>query len=99
MWSASFVVTLLINYYSTGIKRVLEGEIKPAASKSEEAHLNVKYNSVPFTPETQYSVLETDYANYAVLWSCSGIGPFHAQNAWLMTRERVASPEIMQKVI
>ena len=83
---------------STGIKRILEGEIKPAASKAEEGKLHVKYNSVPLTPETQYAVLETDYKNYAVLWSCSGLGLVNTQNAWLMTRARRPSGEVMQMV-
>lgn len=85
-------------FNSTGIKRVLEGEIKAAASKAEEGKLHVKYTTVPLTPETQYSVLETDYDNYAVLWSCSGIGPIHAQSAWLMTRSRRPVGEVLQKV-
>ncbi|XP_012536121.2 apolipoprotein D [Monomorium pharaonis] len=81
----------------TGIKRILEGEIKPAASKAEEGRLTVKYTTVPLTPETKYSVLETDYDSYAVLWSCQGIGPVHAQNAWVMTRERIPSGKVLQK--
>ncbi|XP_078053454.1 apolipoprotein D-like [Augochlora pura] len=80
----------------TGIKRVVEGEIKKAASKAEEGKLVVKY-TIPLTPETKYSVLETDYDTYAVLWSCSGIGPFHTQNAWVMTRERISAGPILQK--
>ncbi|XP_072742448.1 apolipoprotein D-like [Anoplolepis gracilipes] len=81
----------------TGIKRILEGEIKPAASKAEEGKLQVKYTTIPLTPETKYSVLETDYNSYAVLWSCQGIGPVHAQNAWVMTRERIPPGEVLQK--
>ncbi|XP_076303411.1 apolipoprotein D-like [Lasioglossum baleicum] len=80
----------------TGIKRVVEGEIKKAASKAEEGKLVVKY-TIPLTPETKYSVLETDYDSYAVLWSCAGIGPFHTQNAWVMTRERIAPGPTVQK--
>jgi hypothetical protein len=88
-WSLSF---------STGIKRILEGEIKPAASKAEEGKLQVRYTTIPLAPETKYSVLETDYDSYAVLWSCQGIGPIHAQNAWVMTRERIPAGEVLQKV-
>ncbi|XP_034934716.1 apolipoprotein D-like [Chelonus insularis] len=80
----------------TGIKRVLEGEIKPPASKAEEGKLHVKY-SLPLTPETSYAVLETDYKSYAVLWSCTGLGPVHTQNAWIMTRERRPPGEVLQK--
>ncbi|XP_014482005.1 PREDICTED: uncharacterized protein LOC106748207 isoform X2 [Dinoponera quadriceps] len=81
----------------TGIKRILEGEVRPAASKADEGKLHVKYTTIPLTPETKYSVLETDYDSYAVLWSCQGIGPVHAQNAWVMTRERIPSGEVLQK--
>ena len=77
---------------------MLEGEIKPASSKAEEGKLHVRYTTLPLTPETQYSVLETDYKNYAVLWSCAGLGPVHTQNAWIMTRQRLAPGEILQKV-
>ncbi|EFN80482.1 Apolipoprotein D [Harpegnathos saltator] len=80
----------------TGIKRILEGEIKPAASKAEEGKLLVRY-TIPLAPETKYSVLETDYDSYAVLWSCQGIGPVHAQNAWVMTRQRIPPGEVLQK--
>ncbi|KAL6434291.1 hypothetical protein ACFW04_006017 [Cataglyphis niger] len=81
----------------TGVKRILEGEIKPAASKAEEGKLQVKYTTIPLTPETKYSVLETDYDSYAVLWSCQGIGPVHAQSAWVMTRDRIPPGEVLQK--
>nr|XP_003699772.1 PREDICTED: apolipoprotein D-like [Megachile rotundata] len=91
-----FKVSNQVTNRFTGIKRVLEGEIKKAASKAEEGKLTVKY-TIPLTPETKYSVLETDYDTYAVLWSCSGIGPFHTQNAWVMTRERLAPGTVLQK--
>lgn len=49
------------------------------------------------TPETTYSVLKTDYDSYAVMWSCTGVGPVHTQNAWVMTRKRLATGEALQK--
>lgn len=93
-----FLIINIFDAFSTGVKRILEGEIKPAASKAEEGKLQVKYTTIPLTPETKYSVLETDYDSYAVLWSCQGIGPVHAQNAWVMTRQRIPSGEVLQKV-
>ncbi|KAJ8670054.1 hypothetical protein QAD02_001313 [Eretmocerus hayati] len=82
----------------TGIKRVLEGELKEPPSKSEEGKLHVKYTTVPLIPlESQYTVLDTDYKNYAVLWNCQGIGLAHAASAWIMTRERLPAGEIIQK--
>ncbi|XP_014214464.1 apolipoprotein D-like [Copidosoma floridanum] len=82
----------------TGIKRVLEGEIKKAPSKAEEGKLHVKYTSVPVLPyESQYSVLETDYDNYAVLWSCTRFWPLTVHNAWIMTRQRIPPGEVLQR--
>ncbi|KAL7286282.1 hypothetical protein TKK_0019458 [Trichogramma kaykai] len=93
-----FYVTNEVMSRFTGIKRVLEGEIRKPASKAEEGRLHVKYTTVPLIPlETQYNVLETDYDNYAVMWSCSGLGPVNTQNAWIMTRQRIAAGEILQK--
>ncbi|XP_020283414.1 apolipoprotein D-like [Pseudomyrmex gracilis] len=80
----------------TGVKRILDGEIKPAASKADEGKLQVKY-TIPLTPETKYSVLETDYDTYAVLWSCQNLGLAHTQNAWIMTRQRIPPGEVLQK--
>ncbi|KAJ1527797.1 hypothetical protein ONE63_007748 [Megalurothrips usitatus] len=79
----------------TGIKRVVEGEIRNVV-KGAESKLNVKYSTLPVPFETTYSVLDTDYDSYAVVWSCSSIGPLRTQNAWVMTRERLAPGTVLQ---
>ena len=79
----------------TGIKRVVEGEIRNVV-KGAESKLNVKYSTLPVPFETQYSVLDTDYDSYSVVWSCSSIGPLRTQNAWVMTRERLAPGTVLQ---
>lgn len=76
----------------------MDGEIKPVASKADEGKLQVKY-TIPLTPETKYSVLETDYDSYAVLWSCQNLGLAHTQNAWIMSRKRIPPGEVLQKVM
>ncbi|KAI5696965.1 hypothetical protein M8J75_003046 [Diaphorina citri] len=35
-----------------------------------------------------YYVLHTDYDHYAILWSCSNLGLFHADQIWVLGRER-----------
>ncbi|XP_043269755.1 uncharacterized protein [Venturia canescens] len=80
----------------TGVKRVLEGEIRTPSTKAEEGKLHVEYKALPLTPETQYAILETDYKNFAVMWSCSGLGPLSAQNAWVMTRARRPEGPVLQ---
>ncbi|XP_017770322.1 PREDICTED: uncharacterized protein LOC108558043 [Nicrophorus vespilloides] len=80
----------------TGVKRVISGNLQ-LAGKQDEGKLNVKYTTSPISQETTLSVLDTDYDNFAVVWSCTGIGPIHAQNAWLMTRDRLPTGEVLQK--
>jgi hypothetical protein len=42
-------------------------------------------------------VLDTDYKNYAVVWSCSNITPFgHTESAWLLSRAVVPSGSVLQ---
>lgn len=80
----------------TGIKRVLNGEIR-SITKGTEAKLNVKYSTLPYPVETSYTVLDTDYDNYSVVWSCSGLGLFNTQNAWVMTRDQNPTATTLQK--
>jgi len=80
----------------TGIKRVLNGEIRTIV-KGTESKLNVKYSTLPYPVESSYTVLDTDYDDYSVVWSCSGLGLFNTQNAWVMTRERNPSVTTLQK--
>lgn len=35
-----------------------------------------------------YRVLDTDYDNYAILWSCSNLGIMHADLIWVLGRDR-----------
>ncbi|XP_068626806.1 apolipoprotein D-like [Battus philenor] len=80
----------------TGMKRVLEGHLQ-MIGREGEGRMIVKYATLPVPYDTEFSVLETDYDSYAVMWSCSGIGPVHIQNAWVLTRERLAPQMVMQR--
>ncbi|KAG5894324.1 hypothetical protein JTB14_004368 [Gonioctena quinquepunctata] len=79
----------------TGIKRIIDGTIE-VVGKAGEGKLTVKYSTTPISSETTLTVLETDYDTYAVVWSCSGFGPFHAQSVWVMTRDRIPPGPVMQ---
>ncbi|GBP13264.1 Apolipoprotein D [Eumeta japonica] len=79
----------------TGLKRLMVGTMQLVGPEGE-GRVIVKYSSVPLPYDTELSILGTDYSNYAVMWSCSGIGPVHTQNAWVLTRERLAPPSVMQ---
>lgn len=80
----------------TSIKRVLEGEVRLVV-KGSESLINVKYPNLPIPYESQLSVLDTDYDSFAVMWSCSSLGIVNTQNAWILTREKLAPGTVMQK--
>ncbi|CAH2102875.1 unnamed protein product [Euphydryas editha] len=79
----------------TGMKRVMEGSLQ-MIGREGEGRMIIKYPALSMPNDNEYSILDTDYDNYAVMWSCSGIGPVHVQNAWILTRERLAPPMVMQ---
>ncbi|CAH1153724.1 unnamed protein product [Phaedon cochleariae] len=80
----------------TGIKRVIDGTIEQTG-KIGEGQLNVKYSTTPLSTESTLIVLETDYDSFAVVWSCSGFGPLHAESVWLMTRDRIPPGPVLQQ--
>nr|XP_034833689.1 apolipoprotein D-like [Maniola hyperantus] len=79
----------------TGLKRVMGGSLQ-MIGREGEGRLIIKYSTLPNSYDNEYSILDTDYESYAVMWSCSGIGPVHIQNAWILTRDRLAPPMVMQ---
>lgn len=45
------------------------------------------------------NILNTDYTNYAVLWSCRDVGRVgHIENSWLLTREQHPTEELLQTI-
>ncbi|KRT85773.1 hypothetical protein AMK59_1423, partial [Oryctes borbonicus] len=80
----------------TGITRVVNGNILQN-QRDGEGKIHVKYTTQPLSSEATLIILDTDYDSYAVIWSCSGLGPLHTENAWLLTRERLPAQPILQK--
>ena len=64
----------------------------------DEGYLKVKF--VPFVPAGDYKVLETDYDNYAVLYTCMGLpGLFNIEYVWILTREVYPTEAVMQQAL
>jgi len=81
----------------TNVQRIVSGVVN-GALKGPESLINVKYTSFPVNYDTTLRVLDTDYDSFAVIYSCSRIGPIgHTESAWLFTREREAAGPIMQR--
>ncbi|KAL1464543.1 hypothetical protein WDU94_004176 [Cyamophila willieti] len=91
-----FLVASEIMNRFTGVKRVLEGEIKLIV-KGTKSELNVRYPNLPIPYDTQYTVLDTNYDEFAVVWACSSLGIVNTQNAWILTREKLPSGTALQK--
>ena len=53
--------------------------------------------SFPGRPDGDYLVLDTDYTNYASVYSCGTAGAFVLEYAWLLGREQTMTQEIMVK--
>lgn len=56
----------------------MEGSLR-MIGREGEGRFMVKYISTPLPYDSEYTILDTDYDNYAVMWSCSGIGPVHTR--------------------
>ncbi len=64
----------------------------------DEGYLKVKF--VPFVPAGDYKILETDYENYTVLYTCMGLpGVYNIEYVWILTREVNPSDEVMQQAL
>jgi hypothetical protein len=50
----------------------------------------------PLKPPGSYNLLDTDYDNFAAIYSCSnvpGLGKF--EYGWVLTRSRTPTPEVV----
>lgn len=56
----------------------MEGHLQ-MVGREGEGRVLVKYSSAPLPYDFEYSILDTDYDSYAVMWACSGIGPVHTR--------------------
>ena len=63
---------------------------------SKSAQCNAKFFSI--FPGADYRIIDTDYLNYAVVYSCLGIGIYHVEMLWVMGRNSVLTDDYMMKV-
>uniref|UniRef100_A0A646QED8 Apolipoprotein D n=1 Tax=Hemiscolopendra marginata TaxID=943146 RepID=A0A646QED8_9MYRI len=65
----------------------------------EPAKFVLQFKGPIFTKSSNYWVLDTDYTNYSVVWSCSNyLGIFHTQFAWILSRKRVLDEDTRIKI-
>ncbi|XP_069672058.1 apolipoprotein D-like [Periplaneta americana] len=80
----------------TGIRSTIEGVVR-LVGRTDESKLSVRFPSLPVLVDAPYWVLGTDYDNYAVVWSCTNFGIFSTRNAWILTRSRHPTLDVMEQ--
>jgi lipocalin len=81
------------NHQINGVTGV-EESIRGTAEVVGDGQLEVDFPSTP-GPVFPYWVLETDYVNYAVVWSCVEMDDTNSQLAWIMSRTPTLSAELL----
>ncbi|XP_055600802.1 apolipoprotein D-like [Uranotaenia lowii] len=79
------------------VERIISG-IMDSSAKTKDGKYTVQYQSFPYNYNASFMVLDTDYDNFAVIFSCSTIGPVgHTISAWLLARTRLPEGPILQR--
>jgi apolipoprotein D and lipocalin family protein len=84
-----------IRFFRNNVQRIISGKFNLTGQK-KDGRFNIHYDTlIPY--DASLVVLDTDYDNYAVMWSCSNIGPVgHTESVWVLTRERVPPGPVLQ---
>ncbi|XP_053695677.1 apolipoprotein D-like [Sabethes cyaneus] len=91
-----YVRNALTNRFNN-VERIISGVMVPPG-KTKNGKYTVLYQSFPYNYNASFMVLDTDYDNFAVVYSCSNIGPIgHTVSAWLLARERLPPGPILQR--
>lgn len=56
------------------MQRIVSGVVK-IIPRAKDGRFTVRYNALPVSYDTTLLVLDTDYENFAIVYSCSGLGP------------------------
>ncbi|XP_037038722.1 apolipoprotein D-like isoform X2 [Bradysia coprophila] len=83
----------------TNVQQNMSGTVElTGVGVGGEATYTIHYTTLLVNYNITMTVLGTDYNNYAVVWSCNGIGSVvHSESAWLMTRKRNPPAHVLKK--
>ncbi|XP_033226444.1 apolipoprotein D-like [Belonocnema kinseyi] len=82
--------------FLTGKPSSIEGTAE-LVGESGEGKLSVTFPSLPGGIKGSLWILDTDYSSYAVVFSCQDFGIFSTKQAWILTRKRIPSKEVLLK--
>ncbi|XP_055386067.1 apolipoprotein D-like [Condylostylus longicornis] len=76
-----------------------KSSIRGTAKEVAPGKLLVNFDYIPLDTLTSsnYWVLDTDYENFSVVFSCYDLLYFHTEVVWILTREQQPSPETIEK--
>ncbi|KAM7351003.1 apolipoprotein D-like [Cochliomyia hominivorax] len=90
-----------ISVYNYNINKLTgnANDIKGSAKIVGDGKLKVKFDNMPaFVGAADYWVLDTDYDNYSVVYSCTDVGGLvNGKVVWILTRERKPDPKYIEK--
>ncbi|XP_054608703.1 apolipoprotein Da, duplicate 2 [Dunckerocampus dactyliophorus] len=58
----------------------------------------VVLNREPDSPPGPYWVLASDYDNYALVYSCTGLGVVHMDSVWILSRRPALAEETLEEL-
>nr|CAH0103065.1 unnamed protein product [Daphnia galeata] len=71
--------------------------VKGVGKLQSPGKFSFTFEDSTFSPQdVPYWVLDTDYTNYAVVWSCSVRARVNAQITWILTREIKPDPSVLR---
>lgn len=75
------------------------GRARKVPSPNSEAIFKIQFN--PLTPEATYEVIETDYKQFTIVYSCTMLvgNLFKAEYAYILTREPLETNDVRLRVI
>jgi lipocalin len=76
------------------VNQLGKGLIKDA---SEPAKLEIEFKVGPITNRGTYWVIDTDYTNYSLVYSCSKILGLKFEYAWILARDRTLDSNVIQQ--
>ncbi|RUS71427.1 hypothetical protein EGW08_020810 [Elysia chlorotica] len=90
-----------IKFYGRTIYRRpirIEGEAF-IVNRSEPAGLNVRFGGPDFDGgKANYLIMDTDYDNFSVVYSCSQLSIFRIELAWILTRQKGVRPANLDSI-
>ncbi|CAG2163369.1 unnamed protein product [Oppiella nova] len=95
-----------VNVLNSGVYKLINYPINirglATPNATDPAKFNIEFRRFAgFTGRSKLWVLETDYQNYALTYSCSSLPvvPINIENAWIMSRTPILDPQIVDLLV